>query len=288
MTTPNKMWLEIMSAAVLLTGSCCLKHVFLQPGPTTDSAHRISSVVPAADSVQVISLNRVAFAAAILYLKHVAVNGRSRRAEERLAEEAAHWCQVARNIDQLYLPCYLEALYHIIGFKTLSEQGILIARAGARQFPNRYEFPFLEAWINYFQLGKAKEAARLYAIAARYPDAPMYTASLAGLAMSEVDDPIQAAEFLEQNLRWIENPRILELGKQRALMLRSAPILEEYHIKCTQTNITGAKGPSSAWQMFLTGEVRNPPYDLLGDPIHLDFIDCQATSRLVEFPPTQQ
>lgn len=192
---------------------------------------------------------------------------------------------IATDFDPHYLTVYDAGSVYLSAYGSAADLSDRLVSKGAKYLPRDWKLPFMMGWNDYFIRGRAADAADHWRTAAQLPEAPFYLGSLSGRALRQGTGDIDASlRFLEGMLGTIKDTRQREMIEQRMQILESERIFLSYDRACASYREDHGSWPASASVLFMTGQVAQPPQDLLGSPIHLDTTGegCVARSELIK------
>ena len=179
-----------------------------------------------------------------------------------------------RFFNAYYVPAILLSVYGRNG----QQSGQLLEK-GHKAIPDRWEFPFMLGWNNYFLDQNPRAAAQNWKKASQLDDAPRFLGSLSGRAMAQATSPIEGLRFLAELMKNLPQGPRRQMVIERMKLLRGEIVLNAYDRACDDYYKTHQLWPLSAHILYNFRLELPQPYDAFGEPIYFDTSSGHCISR---------
>ncbi len=235
---------------------------------------------PGPKALNLLSIQHASAVAELVWLQIVQNLGANEASLPAVADRLERWSEIASDLD----PEYFEVQYYpavvLTMYSRRTDASDRLAKKGARNLPERWEFPFLLGYNAYFVHGKPDDASSYWLQSAHLPNVPRYVPSLVARSKLHAGNPEEALSLLESMLEWLPPGPHREDAEIRIAIIKSELyILPKYDQACASMRAQTGKVPT-AEELFTAGLVVEPPRDLLGGEIELDE-NCRARTKVI-------
>jgi hypothetical protein len=237
---------------------------------------------PGYDALQIAAMQHAPAWSDLFWLQIVQDLGRPVEGEKASYDRLQRWANIAVDLDPRYYTVYWASSIHLISYAHRPDAAEDLLLKGMKQLPEKWEFPFLLGYLNYFLRGDAEAAATWWETAVLVPGSPRFLPSLASRARVQTGDEQAAVELLETLLETLPEGPQREDAELRLKALRSEPILRRYDDACKKFLAERGRRPVDGAELHRENYVEVAPFDLYDEPITIDE-NCRARTKLIPF-----
>lgn len=229
--------------------------------------------------LKIVSMEHAPAWADIFWLQIVQELGKPVEGEQASYDRLQRWADIAVDLDEKYFTVYWASAINLICYAKRAESAESLLHKGRANLPDRWEFPFLLGYGEFFLRGDPEAAALWWEVAVPLPDSPRFMPSLIARSRKFSGDERGAIEMLEMMLDTLEGPQ-REDAEMRLKILRSEIILGLYDTACQKFVAERGRNPVDGAELFNEKYVSTPPFDLFEKSIRIDG-NCRARTEII-------
>lgn len=224
---------------------------------------------PGPEALHVASMEYSHLWAELLWLQIVGELGKPSESGPASWDRVERLSNIAVDLDQKYFSVYHATSIHFIAFARRVEPARKLLLKARDQLPERWEFPFLLGYLEYFLAGDAQAASTWWELATTLPDVPRFVPSLAARSRFHAGDEAGAIALLEEMIESLEGPQRID-AEIRLKLLRSEVKLRNFDAACLKFQAANGRRPKDGAELVEAGFIHDEPLDLLGNPITIE------------------